>query len=755
MFSATALVVTALAPLLDAAAGTQQVRSSAGYGAISGRVEIVETDQRAPLRRATVTLRSESGTLTKTIATDANGAYRFESLAAGKYRVTVQKAGFLCAVLTTPGIDPGNPFPESSLAAGAQLVVNFIAQRAGALEGRLIEDTGKPIAGLALSVERLADGSGQATAGSYPAKTDDLGRFRVHTLPSGRYRVSATPPSPASGTRLYYPGTEKIEDGEILVVSPGQTLENLTFVVATGSLPAVVSEAMATQELDALSAPTGGGRWAEITGRVTRSDAGQPIPNAAVKLSTSAGALLRTAWTDGAGEYSFRRVIAGSYLVTVSADGFANPDASPSKPTGGARITVADGQRLKRELVLTPLSAIEGRVLDEFSDPAPGVFLRVSSQATVVNPAEARPASSMTAVTDDRGGYRISGLFPAEYLLTALPEPFGLSGPTAFPITSMQLQLAAGIDAHGVNFVLPAAPTTVVSGTVVDTTGRRMPNTLVTLSPVVDGLSKGLIRAPVNPDVNGNFVYPNVPAGTYLVEAREPRGLAIGSLTIATPIEPFSLTLKPLPTARGRVTFEGEAPPEIKPQLREILLHSLVRFQPAGTLEDFYRFGRPGVVEPDWTFQIQGLSSAGVIRTSEEFMGWSLARVLMQGRDITDVVYDFQSGDVDGIEVVLTRRVGGVTGTVADRGINPIAVVVFGADGDSWPYLSRTLRAVQPNLAGVFTVDGLLPGRYFAVAVRSGTPRSGEEALRALRSLATPVVVTQGVYTAIKLTIVK
>ena len=72
---------------------------------------------------------------------------------------------------------------------------------------------------------------------------------------------------------------------------------------------------------------------------------------------------------------------------------------------------------------------------------------------------------------------------------------------------------------------------------------------------------------------------------------------------------------------------------------------------------------------------------------------------------------------------------GGITGTVIDRGINPIAVVVFGADGDSWPYLSRTLRAVQPSQTGAFTVDGLLPGRYFAVAVNSGTPRSSEEYL--------------------------
>jgi len=741
MFAAVALMVTALA---DVAAGRQQSTTSSASGIIYGRAEIVENNMRAPLRRATVTLRLESGAVTarspepRTTATDADGAYRFDGLPVGNYRVAVEKAGFLCAVGTS-----GNG------------VVNFIAERAAALEGRLIEDTGKPFPDLAVTAERLDDASGQlVVAKSYSAKTDDLGRFRIHTIPPGKYRISATPPAPASGSKLYYPGTEKIEDAGILQIAPGQNFENLTFAAATAALPAVAAEAMATQELEALSAPTRGGTWAQITGRVTRTDVDQPIANAAVKLSSSGGVLLRTAWTDGAGQYSFSRVIPGAYQLAVWSDGYART------PGSSDRITIADGERLKKELLLTPLVAIEGRVLDEFGDPAPGVFLRVSSpQATVVNSAEVRPTPTMTGFTDDRGWFRISSILAGNYNLVALPEPFAPSGPAAFPITSTPIQLIPGVDAYGVNLVLHAAPTTVISGTVVDTTGRRLPRALVTLSPILDGQSKGSFRASVNADANGNFVYPHVPAGTYLVDARGPEALEIGSLTITTPVEPFALTLKSLPTARGRVTFDGEAPPEIKPQLRDLLLRSLVRFQPIGpigTLDEVIRFGRRGVVEPDWTFQITGLSSAGVIRGGES-LDRTLARVVVNGRDITDVPYDFQSGDVDGIEVVLTRKVGGITGTVQVEGkaADRTGVFVFGADGDSWPYLSRTLTSGQTNESGVFNIAGLLPGRYFAIALRPGTPRSTPEDFAALRPFATPVVVSVGADTAIKLTIVK
>jgi hypothetical protein len=741
-FAAVALILTALA---HPTALSQQTRTSSGSGSIGGRVEIVETNLRAPLRRATVTLSVESGALTarspgpRTTATDADGLFHFDGLPVGNYRLSVEKAGFLCEA---SGIQP--------VANAAQVVVNFVAVRAGALEGRLIEDTGKPIADLAVMVERLADTNSQTAAKSYSAKTDDLGRFRVHTLPAGRYRVSATPPSPSSGARLYYPGTEKIEEAGVLAIAAGQSADNLTFVVATGSVPAIAAEAMATQELQALSAPARGGTWAQISGRVTRTDVGQPIANAAVKLSSSGGVLLRTAWTDGAGEYSLSRVIPGTYQLSVSADGYARAPGSDD------RITVADGARLKRELRLTPLTSIEGRVLDEFGEPAPGVFLRVSPQTAVVSPMESRPASTMTGLTDDRGWFRVSGLPGGNYNLIALPEPFARSGPATFPITSVPLQLVAGNDVHGVSLVLQTAPTTVISGTIVDAAGRRVPKANVTLSPIFDGQSKGIFRASANADANGNFVYPHVPPGTYLVEGRGPEPFELGSLTITTPSEPFVLALKPLPTARGRIVFDGGPPPEIKPQLRELVLRSLIRVQSIGTAEEPIRFTRYGVVESDWTFLIRGLSSAGLIRTDEEALNWTLARVVMNGRDITDVPYDFQSGDVDNIEVVLTRRVGGITGTVqdGDKPADPVAVVVFGAEGDSWPYLSRTLRAVQPQ-AGVFSVSGLLPGRYFAVAVRPGVPRSGEEALRALRSLATPIVVSEGADTTIKLSIVK
>lgn len=59
---------------------------------------------------------------------------------------------------------------------------------------------------------------------------------------------------------------------------------------------------------------------------------------------------------------------------------------------------------------------------------------------------------------------------------------------------------------------------------------------------------------------------------------------------------------------------------------------------------------------------------------------------------------------------------------------------------------------VFDEFGGVFRLTGLLPGRYYAVAVPSPPPQLDPTSLR---SLATPIVVAEGANQALTLTIVK
>src|SRR5689334_16446291 len=249
------IAVAGLLLTLCASAGTEGL--AAGTGTITGRVEIEENSQRNPVRRAAVTLGSDLNKQPRIVATNQDGAYRFDNIPAGSYRVEIYKAGFVEASKTV------------ALTDGESRDASFVVQRAGAVEGRFVQDTGKLLAGLTVDAERLPDNAADRTAiAKYSAKTDDLGRFRIHTLPPGRYRVSALPPPPASGERLFYPGTENPDDAGIISVVSGQTVDGLYVSVAAAQLSAIAAEAIATQELEAASTPPGGGRWAEVSGRV-------------------------------------------------------------------------------------------------------------------------------------------------------------------------------------------------------------------------------------------------------------------------------------------------------------------------------------------------------------------------------------------------------------------------------------------------------------------------------------------------------
>jgi hypothetical protein len=129
----------------------------------------------------------------------------------------------------------------------------------------------------------------------------------------------------------------------------------------------------------------------------------------------------------------------------------------------------------------------------------------------------------------------------------------------------------------------------------------------------------------------------------------------------------------------------------------------------------------------------------------------------MAGKDITDQPYDFQDTDVTGIEVQLTDRVGGVTGTVSDNGkiVNGAAVVVFTEDPAPWRFPSRGIVVARTDQLGAYTVSGLLPGRYLALAMPPFPGEVDPAWLETMRAVATPVVVSERQSSAVTLKLIR
>ena len=194
--------------------------------------------------------------------------------------------------------------------------------------------------------------------------------------------------------------------------------------------------------------------------------------------------------------------------------------------------------------------------------------------------------------------------------------------------------------------------------------------------------------------------------------------------------------------ARGRIRFDAPVPPAgVAPS--QVIVEVM---PPSG--EAMSRYTGPNTARPDWTFEITGavgrqLLYAGTIGP------WQLKSVRLNGRDITDTPLYFGDGDVDGLEVLLTDRTPALSGRVTDsRGQTVIdaTVVVFADNREKWGPRSRYIRSGRPDQQGRFTIEGLPPGQYLAIALDSLEP--GEEQnpdlLEEWRSAAATITLAEG-----------
>jgi 5-hydroxyisourate hydrolase-like protein (transthyretin family) len=764
-----ATVGLVLALLAGTSAQVREPRpiNSPARGIITGRVEIETNQQRTPVRWAKLTLSAKSDGPTWTTSSDRDGRYTFDGLVAGDYQLRVEKAGFVTAT--------------TDVRTAATAATNLLIQRGGAIEGRFIDDRGEPIAGLSVIAERLSGAPDVGTtAGSYESVTDDLGRFRVHSLPAGRYCVNATPPPPASGERLFYPGTVDPAQASIVTVVAGQTRDGVDLTVAASPLSPIAAETLADAAREAENAPEEPGFTARVSGQVLMIDTGQPIVHAFVQIMSMPGTargIRYSAWTDGDGRFEFRRLAAGAYVVRATATGFVTADGSLREPQGtGTQVMIKDGDRHDRaNLVLRRGSSIESRVFDEFGDPAPGVVVRVTQKLAALGVSRFLPdvagAFRSTGATDDRGWFRATGLFPGDYYVIAIPEPFERSSPgfrtTYFPgVTTAEaaqaVHIVAGIDALNSTFNLAAARTETISGVATDADGRPVLNPLIVLLPIDNGELRLMasVRATASPD--GTFSFRDLPEGNYVVQgmvqsqtpAENMFGAAHVSVAPAASKEPrpVALMLRRAATVRGRVTFIGGAPTPAPAGVVVFFQATDFSSGPVGGT------GVPGgsQMSGDRTFEISGFPQRGVLRVIPP-PGWAVARILSQGRDIANAPFDFPDSDVSGIEVVVTNRVGSVSGKVVSGGqpAQGVIVVVFGAEGIDYLTFLLSVRSARTNAEGGFSVSGLLPGRYLAVAIPVSNAMDDQAKVAALRSVATPVLVLEGGNAAVQLLIVK
>ena len=324
--------------------------------------------------------------------------------------------------------------------------------------------------------------------------------------------------------------------------------------------------------------------------------------------------------------------------------------------------------------------------------------------------------------------------------------------PTYYPGTpvasdAQRVTVVAGQEMPGITIALARAATATVRG-VVRSSGQASsgPFTFVIARDnnglQVDGQMSEAIAAG-----DGSFAIAGLLPGTYLVEATSPMGSDYAAKEVVVEgadVAGLSLTLSKGATARGRIRFDtGDPPKDLRPSQIFVMSASLDQ----GSDMHMDTSGGLPVARDDWSFELHGLRGRGFIRAGT-MSDWEMKRVRREGVDITDTPLDF-SADVDGLEIELTQQVATVSGGVSDDHGDvalDATIIAFADDPAKWGPQSRFVESARPDQQGRFTIKGLPPGRYVAIAV--GYLEPGEERdpdlLEAWRRRGTPFTLAEG-----------
>jgi hypothetical protein len=301
---------------------------------------------------------------------------------------------------------------------------------------------------------------------------------------------------------------------------------------------------VSSQVRDGAAPPAPG--TAVLAGQVVSDDEGhQPIRRALITISGSTVRGQRLLSTDDAGHFQLTGLATGTYTAVVSKPGYVSTYYGSRRPgrAPGTPFALVDGQRRDLTIPLMHGAVVTGAITDPFGRPLPEIRVSVLEARTVNG--DRRLVTVPTAGpngnnTDERGIYRLWGLPPGTFVVSAAPNGFpsnaavrqitstdldwarqqltpGRAGTSPAPDaghtvgyatvyfpgvvdagSASQIAVAAGEERSGIDFSLQLVPTAVLDGLVVGLDGQ----------PVTTGAQVLLTRAQSSPPAGGGVIAP-------------------------------------------------------------------------------------------------------------------------------------------------------------------------------------------------------------------------------------------------------
>ena len=499
-----------------------------------------------------------------------------------------------------------------------------------------------------------------------------------------------------------------------------------------------------------------------VAGVLTVADTNQPARKAALRLVAVASRMVRTTTTDADGRFEFTGLPPGEFTLAASKPGYLDVVYGARRPgptSAGSVLTLLEGQRLDKIAMRLPRGGVvAGLITDEFGEPAFNVPVRALRY--IYQDGYRALTAGGNAVTDDRGMYRIAGLLPGEYLVSAVPrDTVAAAAATAEELRVRQAQLAArgesfqvppvptsgyvavyypgsptgagaapvtvgpSLEVAGIDIRLQVTQTAPVTGTITSTEGV-VPQSRVQLvdrSLPMNGV--GIWFRDMRPD--GSFSFHGLVPGSYLVKAfgtpgGKP-GMAGGEMWGAAELSVGG-------TGANDVQLRMQRGVKVAGQVR---LEGLPAFDRARLRVNLVPISSP----TDWEMAVVGMTpdANGAFTASNVLpalyriqvaglpAGWSVDTAVFEEKDAADLHLPIDgSREITGGVIQLTSRRADVTGSVTNAAGAPVAdytVILFPSDSRLWLPQSRRIQLSQPGRDGRYAFRGLPPGEYRLAAL--------------------------------------
>ena len=449
---------------------------------------------------------------------------------------------------------------------------------------------------------------------------------------------------------------------------------------------------IAAQARDAAPRPTTG--TASVTGTVfTNEQDSKPIRRATVSLTPAVPGQFtqRVTVTDDEGRFVFTGLPATSYGAPRAVKPGYVQTVYGEKRTGGigTPISLAEGQRLTIALRMYRGAVITGTLRDR-GRVMPGISVSATPIRTVDGVRTRGTTLGGSATTDDRGTYRIFGLPPGDFAVSAVPR---VTSGEVRPVTDAEFQWAdrqiqspSSSGAMGAPTAVPPRPAQAIAYTPV-----YYPGALDAATAGLVTLAAGEERGGVDFDVA--FVSTAKVEGTILDADGKPAlnpQLNLISRADAIMVDSFffldTMLMGRATIADGKFTFSG-----VRPGDYTIAARASDRAAPTPSGP-----GRGGPAALNL---------------------WATADVTVNGEDLSGIELRVQQGmELSG------RVVFDGSSLPPPTDLSRVSIRLSAAPNASGVTVSVNVPNGQAAADGTFKLEGVTPGRYFLSATVPGAP---------------------------------